>query len=148
MKYTSEIEIDLSREKVVELFDDTEKMKNWQPTLVEYKHLEGEPRQEGATTDFLYKMQGEKTMLMQETVLQRNLPDSYKVLYETAGIKNELENEFESINENTTLWRIKNNYKFSGAFKMMGIVAKKAFKEQTMKTMRQFKEFAESQSAK
>ena len=43
MKYTCEITIDLPRERVVEIFDDSEKLPKWMPGLKRFEHLSGDP---------------------------------------------------------------------------------------------------------
>ena len=56
MKYTVDIIIDLPRPKVVTLFDNPDNMHKWQPDLVSFDHLSGDPGQPGAKSKLHYKM--------------------------------------------------------------------------------------------
>jgi carbon monoxide dehydrogenase subunit G len=56
MKYTLNLQIDLPREKVIELFDNTENLKKWQKGLVSFETFEGTPGQAGAKSRLIYKM--------------------------------------------------------------------------------------------
>lgn len=39
MKYTNEIQIDVPRDRMIELLDDAENMKHWQKGLVNYEFI-------------------------------------------------------------------------------------------------------------
>ena len=43
MHYSVDIEIDLPRDRVIELFDSTENLYKWQRGLQSFEHIEGEP---------------------------------------------------------------------------------------------------------
>ena len=55
MKYSNEIIINLPVSRVVELFDSIENLYKWQPELVSFEHLSGEPGMAGAKSKLLYK---------------------------------------------------------------------------------------------
>ena len=55
MKYTTEVEINLPRAKVIELFDNPENLNKWQTGLVSFEHTEGEPGKEGAKSQLKYR---------------------------------------------------------------------------------------------
>ena len=46
--YTVAIEIDLPRDRVIELFDNPDNLFKWQTGLQSFDHLSGEPGQPGA----------------------------------------------------------------------------------------------------
>ena len=48
MKYTTQVEINLPRKRVIELFDNSENLKKWQEGLISFDHIEGEAGKEGA----------------------------------------------------------------------------------------------------
>ena len=50
MKYTTELTIKLPRNRVIELFDSTENLYEWQEGLLSFELLEGEAGQEGAVS--------------------------------------------------------------------------------------------------
>ena len=47
MKYSVEIEINLAMARVIELFDDLENLKKWQPGLESYELISGESENQG-----------------------------------------------------------------------------------------------------
>ncbi len=56
MKYTHHITIDLSRDKVIALFDNQENMFKWQPGLKEVTPISGVQGEEGAKMKLFYDM--------------------------------------------------------------------------------------------
>ena len=72
--YTVAIEIDLPRDRVIELFDNPDNLFKWQTGLQSFDHLSGEPGQPGAKSKFVYRS-GKHTIELIETVTERKLPD-------------------------------------------------------------------------
>ena len=142
MKYKMEIEIDLPMQTVIELFDDTENMKHWQPTLLNYRHLTGEPGQVGAKSEHTHKL-GKRTITMVETVTSRNLPDELSGTYEAKGALNNCVNRFSEIGEDRTLWKTENEFICSGFLRIMAFLMPSGFKKETWRHMESFKRFAE-----
>ena len=87
MKYNCEIEIDLPLNRVIELFDSTENLYKWQPGLISFEHLSGEPGQVGAKSKLQYKM-GKREIEMIETITERKLPDELSCTYDAKGVFN------------------------------------------------------------
>ena len=142
MKYTTEVHIHLPRKRVIELFDSTENLYKWQPGLQSFDHLEGDPGQEGAKSHLKYKM-GKRDLEMVETIVARNLPDSFAATYETKGVWNRMDNEFIDKGEHETLWRTTSEFKCTGFMRLMAVFMPGMFKKQTRKSMQDFKAFAE-----
>jgi carbon monoxide dehydrogenase subunit G len=142
VKYTHSIKIDLPREKVVELFDNPENLKHWQPGFISAEHISGEKGQPGSKTLLKYKM-GKRDIEMIETITQRNLPEEFSGTYEAKGVWNEVRNTFEESAEGTTTWNAQNEFRFKGFMKFMALLMPGAFKKQSYKYMKLFKEFAE-----
>jgi len=143
MKYDTEIVINASRSRVIELFDDSDNMKKWQPDLISYTQQTGEEGEPGSTAKIVYRM-GKREMEMIETITVRNLPDEFSGIYKTDGVKNIMENFFEELDSDKTKWTTRNEFisdKF--ALKLMMRFMPGVFKKQTMKFMRDFKEFVE-----
>src|SRR5688572_22130183 len=93
MKYTVSIEIHLSRERVIALFDDAANLKRWMPGLRSFEHLTGVPGQPGATSRLTFKHKG-RDMVMNETIVLRELPDRYDHTYEMPGMWNGVSHRF------------------------------------------------------
>ena len=143
MKYTIDIEINLPVERVVELIDNPDNMKHWQPGFISLKHLNGEPGKVGAKALLTYMMGTRKTVLT-ETILVHNLPDEFIATYETRGIFNKVTNSFNSIGENRTLWVAENDFRLHGIMKVIAALIPGMFKRQSIKFLKEFKKFAES----
>jgi len=142
MKYTSVIEIELPREKVIALFDNQDNLKKWQEGLESFEHLSGEPGTVGAKSIIKYKM-GKRNIEMTETILKKELPNDYHFLFEAKGVWNEVKNSFSEINPNQTKWTIENDFRGKGMMAVMMFLMPSMFKKQTMKFMISFKDFAE-----
>ena len=145
MKYTSEIKIDLPREKVIELYDNPDNLKQWQEGLESFEHLSGDPGTVGAKSLIKYKM-GKRNIEMTETILKKDLPNNYDFLFEAKGVWNEVKNSFSEINPNQTKWTIENDFRGKGMMAVMMFLMPGMFKKQTMKFMISFKDFAESKN--
>lgn len=147
MKYTTSVEINLSRDKVLDLFDNPANMYKWQPELKSFEHISGETGQPGTQSRLVYEM-GKRQIEMIETVEERKFPDSFKSTYKAKGVKNIVVNKFEEHTDTKTIWTTENEFKFSGFMAIISKFMNGAFRKQTLKTMHQFKEFAENQNVK
>jgi len=144
MKFTTEVEINLPREKVVELFDSPDNMPKWQTGLLSFEHVSGEAGQLGAKSKLKYKM-GKREIKMIETITHRKLPDEFFGTYETKGVWNEVKNFFSETGPSKTNWRLETEFRCSGLMKLMVAFAPGIFKKQTLKDMINFKAFAENE---
>jgi len=142
MKYIHSIDINLPREKVIELFDNPDNMKHWQPGLISYEHIEGDQGKPGAKMRLNYKI-GRREVEMIETILIHNLPGELSGTYEAKGVWNKIKNTFTEKDPWTTTWKAENEFKFKGFMKIMATLMPSAFKKQSYKYMKFFKEFAE-----
>lgn len=142
MKYTNEVVIDLPREKVIELFDNPDNMKHWQPGLVSFDHISGTPGQPGAKSKLCFQM-GKREIEMIETITERNLPDEFNGIYEAKGVFNILKNRFIVLDEKHTKWVAETEFQFSGMMKLFGWLMPGMFKKQSQQYLDLFKAFAE-----
>ena len=142
MKYELEVDINLPREKVIELFDNQDNISKWQCGLESFEHLSGEPGTVGAKSLIKYNMNKRK-IEMTETIIKKDLPNEYWFTFEAKGMWNQVENYFEVIDENTTKWRIDNDFKGKGMLALMLFLMPGMFKKQSLKFMNNFKAFAE-----
>ena len=143
MKYTTETDINKSREKVIELFDNSDNLAKWQPDLISFEHMSGDPGEVGAKSKLKYKM-GKREIEMIETITVRNLPDEFSGTYEAKGVFNTFVNKFEVIDDNTTRWWTESDFSFSGFMSVMSLFMGGAMRKQTRTVMNRFKEFAEN----
>ena len=142
MRYTTEIIISLPRNRILELFDNTENLSQWQPGLLKFTHLEVKPGEEGARSELVYE--GRKgDLVMIETIKTKQLPEQFHMSYKARGVYNEVENWFTEKEPGQTLWKTENYFRFGGIMMLMVPFMKKAFIHNTMLNMDRFKLFAE-----
>ncbi|NNF19370.1 MAG: SRPBCC family protein [Flavobacteriaceae bacterium] len=143
MKYTTEIVIDLPREKVIGIMDNTDNLKHWQKGLISANAISGEPGKEGSKMELHYKM-GKRELVLIETILTRDFPEAFHATYDTKGVHNFQKNYFKEEGDNQTRWISETKFEFSGFFmKLMAFLMPGAFKKQSLQYMRDFKAFAE-----
>jgi uncharacterized membrane protein len=142
MIYENELIIDIPRDRVVELMDNFENLKKWQPGLRSYEHLSGEPGQTGAVTKLIYDEKG-REVEMTETIVTRNFPDEFTAIYKGKDVVNRFENYFYEEGPNKTRWRTVSDFKFHGFMSIFALFMRRAFPKQTLKDMERFKTFAE-----
>ncbi len=118
MKYSNEIEIDLPRERVIELFDNADNLSKWQPDLISFEHISGEPGKVGAKSRLKYDMgkKGGKVEMI-ETIVKNDLPEEFHGTYEAPGVFNQMQNYFTEVSPGKTKWKSDTVFKFS-TFKM------------------------------
>ena len=141
--YTVEIEINLPRDRVIELFDNPDNLFKWQTGLQSFEHLSGEPGQPGARSRLVYQ-NGKHRIELIETVTERKLPEEFNGTYEWKGGTNTLRNRFVALGPSRTKWESTCEYQFSSfMLKMMGFFAPGMFRKQNLKFLQNFKEFCE-----
>jgi len=144
MKYSTEIIIDLPREEVIRKLDNVDNMKHWQRGLVNYKVLQGVPGEEGTTMELEYQM-GKRNVVLTETITKNVFPEEFHANYDTKGVHNVQKNFFYEIDGNKTKWVSESEVELEGfVMKMMGFLMPGAFKKQSMKYLKDFKDFAEN----
>jgi hypothetical protein len=143
MQYTSEITINLPRQRVIELFNSTDNLYKLQQGLKSFEHVSGEPGKDGAVSELVYEM-GSRKVEMTETIVKANFPDEYDATYEAKNVWNLTESTF--IDEGKqTRWVMENEFKMGGLMGLMSRLMPGQFKKQTLSDMNRFKEFAEKQ---
>ena len=142
MKYTVDIEINLPRSRVVELFDSTENRYKWQQGLQSIDAIEGETGEEGSKSKLVFKM-GKRNMEMVEVITKKTPPEIYNATYEAKGVFNVVNTRFTEAGPDKTHWESENEFRFGGFMKLIGLLMKGAFPKQSLKYMKDFKAFAE-----
>lgn len=141
--YTVEIEIDLPRDRVIDLFDNPDNMFKWQPGLQSFEHVSGEPGQPGARSRLVY-LNGKREFELFEVVTERNLPDEFNGHYEWPGGRNTLRNRFIELGPNRTKWESTCEYELTGLMeRIMGTFFPGVFRKQNLLFLRNFKAFCE-----
>ncbi|MDM9630735.1 SRPBCC family protein [Robiginitalea aurantiaca] len=143
MTYTTKIDIELPREKVVNLLEDTTNFKHWQRGLQSLRPISGLSGEEGAQVELEYLM-GKRQLVMIETIIKKNFPEQYHLTYDAKGVHNIQKNYFEELGEAKCRWTSETEFQFSGLpMKLMGWLMPGMFKKQSLTYMKDFKAFAE-----
>ncbi|MBT8196839.1 MAG: SRPBCC family protein [Bacteroidia bacterium] len=142
MKYTVTNTINKPLDVVVEKFKEPEGAIHWMEGLQKIEHTSGTPGTLGAKSKFHFLHKG-KEMIIDETILVQDLPNKIKFGYNSSMGYNEVEMQFEKIDDNS-IKQINNSYfELKGVMKMMGFLMKGMFKKQSLKYMTAFKKYAE-----
>lgn len=142
MRYETEVIINLPRDRVIELFDSFENLKEWQEGLISHDHVSGTPGEPGAKTNLVYMMGSRRTEMI-ETIMVRDLPEEFSATYDAKGVHNIVRNYFHDDGD-TTRWVLDSDFQFNGYMRIMSLfMPGSMFKKQTRKMMEDFKKFAE-----
>ena len=142
-EFTVEMEIDLPRDRVIELFDNPDNLYKWQTGLQSFEHISGQPGHPGAKSRLVY-LHGKQKIELIETVTERNLPDEFNGRYELQGGTNTLRNRFIELGPHRTKWESTCEYHFkSFGLKLMGFFCPGVFRRQNLRFLQNFKMFAE-----
>lgn len=145
MKYTTEIEINQPREKVVELFTNPEYLKEWQEGLQSHDLIFGTMGEVGSK--YLLKFDlGNRKIEMVETLKRKDLPNEITFTYEAKGVWNMVNTQFIEKSKDTTICKTSIEFRFKGLMKIMAFFMQGAFKKQTCKYMEDFKRMVESKN--
>lgn len=141
--YAIEVEIDLPRDQVIELFDDPDNLFKWQPGLQSFERLDGELGEPGSTAKLVY-LNGKQRVELIETLHVRDLPERLDGSYAWKGGHNTLENRFIELSPDRTCWESTCTYEFTGFFmKVMGFLMPGFFRKQNLLFMNHFKALCE-----
>ena len=147
MRYQLELQIEETRDRVVELFLDPENLKKWQPSLVRLEPIgDGGFRGVGAKTKQLHRM-GRREVEMIATITVDNPPSEFSATYEADDVWNLIENRFIDISPDQTKWILTSDFRSSSVMmKIMMVFFPGMFKKQTQTFMNYFKDFVEAGS--
>ncbi len=142
MRYTLSNTINGSLDEVISKFKDPEGVKHWMEGLQKIEHLSGVPGSKGAKSNFHF-LHKNKEMVIAETILEENLPDHIKFGYTSSMGYNEVEMQFEKIDENVVKQTNNSYFELKGFMKLLGPLMKGMFKKQSLKYMNAFKAYVE-----
>jgi len=146
MKYSTTIDINAPRDRVVELFNNPDNLSKWQDGFKGIEHVSGTPGATGAQKKMFYEMNGREMELL-ETITANNLPDSFAAFYQHTAMENTMTSRFIEINEGRgTRFEVDVDYtKFNGFMpRLMAMLFPGVFRKQSQKWFDQFKFHAES----
>ena len=146
MKYKGSIDINQSKEKVTALFIDVNNLKEFQDGFIKKELIEGNAGENGAISKMYYKY-GKRDMILTETVIENNLPNSFEASYYHKHMDNTMKCTFTEISDNQTRYEYEFEYTRINWFlpKLMSILFPSMYRKQGEKWMQQLKVFAEKQ---
>lgn len=144
MNYTFETDIHAPQEVVAELAGNPDNRKHWMEGLESDEQLSGTPGMPGATSRLVFKT-GKVTITMVGTVLARNFPDEFRERFEASNLVTTATTRFAAVTPQTTHYISEQAFQFKGLFNtLVGFLLQREFKQQTLRHMKRFKQFAES----
>ncbi|MBU2662452.1 SRPBCC family protein [Actinoplanes bogorensis] len=147
MKYTVAIEIDLPRDRVVELLADPAHLPKWLRGMVLHEPLNGEHGQVGTRSRVVLESGGQK-FEGTETITRHELVAPGTVHYEreivAPGMWNAARERLTEPTPGTTHWESENEYRFTSLpMRLVGLLMPVTFRKQSLQHMHDFKAFAE-----
>lgn len=142
MRYTVSNTINKPLDFVGQKFRDPDGALEWMPGLTKIERVEGEPLAVGSKSRFT-SVHKNKEYVIDETVLEQNLPHSVKFGFTSNMGYNEVEMKFEETSPGVTTQTSVNYFGLKGFMKIMGVLFKGMFKKQSMKYLDGFKAYCE-----
>jgi len=150
MKYKADVIINAPIRKVIDLMEDVDNLKNWQPGLESFVTISGERGMVGSKSKMSYDNKGKKMELI-ETITVKDFKDDlsgvneFSAIYEAPGVWNLVQNYFSKVDEKTTRYAMDCEFKFNSLpMKIMGFLMPGLFKKTTYDLLGNFKKLAES----
>lgn len=143
MKHKAEIVIDADLATVWKMFDNTDNLKKWQPTLKSFTHKAGTPGQPDAVSELVYDENG-REVVMTETITARAEPYFLGGTYESDWANVVIVNHFAETADGQTLWTMNTKYGFKGIMKIMALFMRNSICERSETDMNRFKLMVET----
>lgn len=143
MRFHLEIPLNTSRDRAWRAFDDPANLYKWQPTLVSYEMLEGEPGQPGAKAKLVYDENG-KRIEMIESITERREPELFAGEYRTPMAVNAMTHRLYETGSGTTRWEIDTTFRFSGFWRLLAPLFRTAIRKRLVADCHRFKEKLEA----
>ena len=144
MKVVVSMVLEKSPEEVWEIFDNTENLKLWQPSLVSFEHISGEPGQINAVSKLTYEEDGRQIEL-EETIIGRNRPVGFSGVYEADTVRNVISNRFADLGEGRTRWELETEFQFRGLYRLVAPFMSGSIRKRTEEDMQRFKKLVEAE---
>jgi len=146
MKITGSIEINKPIELVTKLFADPTNLKEYQDGFLKKEIIKGIEGQKG-TQAKMYYQQGKNSMILTETILDNQLPQSFEALYHHEHMDNTMKSTFSELGPNKTRYDYEIEYtRINWVMpRLMSILFPNLYQKPVKKWMTQFKAFVEKQ---
>lgn len=144
-KFHGSITINKPIDDVVKLFLDSEHIGKYQDGFIKKELKSGQSGEEGSISTLYYKY-GKNDMILEETIVDNDLPGHFEAFYHHKHMDNTMTCAFVSLDEQTTRYDYEYVYTRINWLipRLMFILFPGMYKKQGDKWNRQFKEFVES----
>ena len=143
MKSVIELEINVPRAKLAELFADPKNNTKWMDDLERYEPLSGTPGRPGSKYCLVPKT---GDMVFIATVIARDLPHESRLILESSKVVVSVTDKFVALSSEKTKLISEEVFSFKGLFnKIYGFLVQRAIKNAHRRHMEGFKCFAEAQ---
>lgn len=142
MNFTTQVVIELPRQRVIELVSDPDNLTEWQPGIKSVELIEGERNTVGAKSRVVFDFRGVRLEML-ETITAYAPPDMFAARYEARGVRNLVENRFFADGPAKTRWVLSNHFTFSGLMSFVSPFVLDSVPQQNRDAMQRFKTFAE-----
>jgi hypothetical protein len=145
MKFKVSIDINLSADKVYELFMDKSKFKFWKKDFIGFEPLSGIPGEVGAVTKLIYKRQTMVERIVSRTVAREMVAEYEHRQNGKTNMLNSVTNRFIALSGNQTRLEVENEIiKVKGViFKLLIRIMLGAGKKYAQTQLNQLKVFSE-----
>lgn len=146
MKFTCTVTINKPKNIVADYFINPDYLGEYQEGFVKKELISGSASKEKAVSKLYYK-NGKRKIELTETILENNLPESFKAFYFHTHTENTMQSSFIVIDNNTTEYTATIEYTAFKGFivKTMAFLFPSFFKKQVQKWLTNFKIFVEKQ---
>lgn len=143
MAFRFELSLARSRAEVWRAFDRPENLRKWQPTLVSFDPVSGDPGQPGAVSRLVYR-EGNRTIAMTETITARREPEEFSGTYHSGMAVNTIQNRFEATGPTSTRWLVTADFEFRGLWRLLSPFFRGAIRTRMLQDLSRFKKLLES----
>jgi len=142
MKFSVDIDILAGRERLLQVFMDLQQIKNWRSDVSDFNVLAGKPGESGASIHFTRKM-GTQMVAVIETLESNTLPNEITYTYSAPQLWYRCKNSFIQIGKHKTTWIREFEFRTTGIYKAIRLVAPGWFRKQALKEMQDFKRYCQ-----
>jgi hypothetical protein len=143
MRLTFEYELGRRPPEVWKAFDNPDNLRRWQPTLVSFERVSGEPGQPGAVSRLTYREDG-RLIVLTETITIRREPEEFGGTYESDMATNVILNQFSPLGPWGTRWMVSVDFTFRGIWRLLGPLFRRAIRRRTEVDLERFKAMLEA----
>jgi len=143
MRYEVSLEINRSREEIIDIFTNPDQWQRWQPTLDSYQFISGNLGEEGSKMKIVYAEKNRKIELI-ETIIENRMPEYFAAEYTSGKTENFIRNWYEESGDQKTTWIMESEFRFKGLMYILGPLLKPYLKKTSLKFMNNFKLYAEN----